>query len=591
MKRRALSGRVKALALTIILAIAMHAVFLHPLPLHVRSCIPSSLHADSSEPVELMPGDSLQLLYHFELVHQFFSGESPPFRNLWEFNLSDAPPPVRFDLFYAPFSVPYAVLRMVGAPDAFAWNAVQLFSVWLGLLFCFFLVRRCGVPDGGALFVAVLAQCIPYRWMTLAEGSPTGFGMGLLPGFVLGVDMAVRDRSWKGGLLAGMLLPCLYAADLHCALFALLSLPFWCFFFVLPAPTGLRKEGIRPLVQSLSWLLAGVLAVVLCGLAGRLSYAGTNVEGGRTFEEVAVHSPEWQALFHFRWPAPMQGQLYMGCVLPVLFAAACAVLACRWRKCPRVACAGLLLGGAALFSVALALGANGPFGGLAARALRAVVPPFRMVRQPIKVLCLFPVVFALAGGGALACVRFGWRRRLFSVIAASLLALGAFGSVRFGMTTGLIRLTGANAAYDAAVRAAEMEGKTARAIVLPISPGDTPYASLYQYWAQRSHLRMLDGYAAVSSREYEERIWKRFRSMEGGGMSDSQYRGLLDLGVTAVLIDGNILVFAKRSVPLEDRVARMLKNPRLRFLASDRGVWAFALVPDSAPPSPEEPNP
>ena len=241
MRRSALASALGCLAA----AAALYAAFFAPALRHFSGAIPYTAYAGERAPLVLEQGDHLQLLYHFDLLDAYLGGDLPFFRNLWEFNTADEDRPARFDTCYAPFAMPYSLLRRCGATDAAAWNSCQFLSVFLGVLFCYALARRFGAGRTAALCLSAVSSCVPYRWVVLAGGSPTGFGMGLVPAVALGIDAAVRDRSLRGGFLAAAALVCCYAADLHCYLFAALSVPFWCAVAFLRARTGGKRFGAR----------------------------------------------------------------------------------------------------------------------------------------------------------------------------------------------------------------------------------------------------------------------------------------------------------------------------------------------------------
>ena len=180
-----------ALALAALAAL-LSGAFLWPLPAHVADGVAYAAHAaPDAPPRTLVQGDHLQLQYHFDLVHEMVRGRIRAFSNPYEFAVDPAAPaPRRVDPFYFPFALPYALLRFV-FPDALCWNLAQLLSVFLGLLFCYLLARRFGAGRGAAFAIAALANCVPYRWVVLAGGSPTGFGMGLVPAIS-------RPNGWFG---------------------------------------------------------------------------------------------------------------------------------------------------------------------------------------------------------------------------------------------------------------------------------------------------------------------------------------------------------------------------------------------------------
>ena len=606
------SNRFRMALALVALAALLFGAFLWPLSARLRSGIAYTAHAaPGSPPRTLMQGDHLQLQYHFDLVHEMVAGRIRAFTNPYEFAVDPATPaPRRVDAFYFPFALPYALLRFV-LPDALCWNLAQLLSVFLGLLFCYLLARRFGAGPGAALTLAAVANSVPYRWVVLAGGSPTGFGMGLVPGVALGVDWAVRDRSVRGGALAGALLFCLYAADLHCFLFAALALPLWGVLALLRSERGLRRPfGLAaPLAPiALGVAFAGVLA--FCAKRG---YEGTDAAAGRTLRELERHSPDWHAFFDPGYFSHFPDQFYMGIVLAGCLLLAGLVVLFGFIRLFRKSrpstpstssttqlyplpftlstlLVGLLLGAAILFVFFLALGTHGPLDALPLRAVRKLVPPFRMVRQPLKAFCLLPTLYA-----AFFAVAWSLRPRLrFSkgTVAPALgIVLLAFVSGHRGMRAGICLEPGADPAWLAVAEDAKARGVEPRALVLPIWPGDSSWSSVYQYHAVRAGVPMLNGYAAVRTHDYADRVFHRFETMTEGDLTDDQAAGLRELGVTHVILHENAFPAKVSLFPFGETLDRHLRDPRLQLVRFDpNGVWAFAVEPEN-PRTREPENP
>lgn len=606
-------NRLVKLLLLAALAILLYAGFLWPIPQHFAEGIPyGSYTPREMAPREMVQGDHLQLLYHFELLSSYLGGETPWFRNLWEFNLGDETVPARIDPCYAPFALPYAVLRHAGLGDAPAWNFCQWLSVWVGLVFCYLLARSHGAGKWASASIAAVALCVPYRWVTLAGGSPTGFGMGLVPGVALGIDWAVRNRSVRGGLLAGLCLLGCYAADLHCFLFAAVTIPLWGFVALFRSgenPFTDRRRFLELCGAALPVAVAGVLSLGIAALIKR-SYASTDVSGGRTFGEIRLHSPDWRSFFDPFFPCHSPDQFHMGVVLPVLLLAAGAVLAAaflllvirrprtggpdrnRWAQWSPLApfLSAALLAGGILFAFLLALGVNGPLDALPLRVLRKLVPPFQMVRQPIKIFCLLPALytafFAMTVWAGAQMSR-SWRARHLRLAAVGGLVLGigaplaAVLAVAPRMHTGVCLLPGANAAYTEAAQRTQpaTPGEPAgRALILPVWPGDSSWSSIYQYYALRARLRMLNGYAAVKTPHYLERVFYAFETMTEGDITDAQLQALRELDVRTVILQENAWPEKVSAFPFGHTLRRFLSSPRLQLVAASEGAWTFALL-------------
>lgn len=598
--------RVAAAAALALVSAALYAVLLSPMPKNFFSGIPFGAFAWEALPRRLQPGDHLQLMYHFDLVRQFLSGEVAFPCNLWEFNLGDETVGRAFDFFYAPFSVPYALLCACGLPDAAAWNAVQFFSVFLGLAFCYALARRYGAGRIGAFAAAALATSVPYRWTMLANGSPTGFAMALVPAVALGADIAVRDRKLRGGILSGAALFACYASDLHCFLFAALAFPVW---------------GLAALVRSADNPFAGIgrfLRLVLAVLPVAVSavaalalrtVSGPDVEGtalafGRSLDEISLNSPSLWALFDPFFECHAAESFYVGLPLVLAVSVAAATVfvrldrelifaarnsgSSRARAFPRpfsgsgaaISLAGCFLAFAVVGAFFFALGTNGPADAAVLRLMRAAFGPVRCVRQPVKVFCLLPAL--LAPLFAAAFLRSGrtaaFRGRAAAAVAA--VALAAVGWESRTMYAGVCLLPGANGAWDAVAADAAARGADARALVLPIWPGDAAWSSVYQHLAVRSRVRMVNGYSPLATRAFNRDVCGFYSPMAQGGVSREQFDGLAGIGVTHVILQEKAFAPGSSPFPFAATLRRFFANPAFRFVGESDGSWAFALERD-----------
>jgi len=202
-------------------------IFTWPLPRYLNTGISSSdLNTEKDHVREMIAGDHLQLLYHYWLASDMLSFNTPFYQNLYEFNLNDNVP-FKFDTYYIPFSIIFTPLHWIGGM-AFAWNATGFIAMLLMFLGTLLLVRRYTTSPWIAFLAAMLGTAVPYRWVTLLTGSPSGFGMTMVPFLFLGLDILIRDSRWQGGLLSGLALLFSYFSDLHVIFFSILATPCWC---------------------------------------------------------------------------------------------------------------------------------------------------------------------------------------------------------------------------------------------------------------------------------------------------------------------------------------------------------------------------
>lgn len=585
----------------LLLALALWGVLFRPLALDLGFGIPFTAHHAGPQRVEtLVPGDHLQLLYHFWLTRDMLAGGTPWFHNLYEFNTGDDAARKGFDPGYVPFSWAYAAVSP-WAGHAVGWNVAQLLAILLAAAFLFRLAWRHANDRLAALCAATLGLVLPYQWITLAGGSPTGFGMAWVPAIALGLDIAIRDGRLRGGLLAGLALVFCYTSDLHSFFFGALLVPAWCGV----AWCGSSRRGWLPdraEARGLFRTLAPVaVAGVLAGTVGRWlqgQYAGTDVEGGRRLGEVMANSPERLAIlgkvvraadFHFR----------IGIVLLVAVAWVAVWLAWRWASARRrqdgtadpgshrkMAVALLLLAGMAGILL-LGLGTNGFPRGWPLRIVRRLLPPYRMIRQPVKILCVLPTVlvpFLALGFGELRQWAAGPHRvrRALALLVPTVLAL--LGSVELAgvLRIGITRLPGPNGAYQAVVAHAAERGEDPHAMVLPVWPGDSAWSSLCEYRAMQGRIRMVNGYAAVRTGDYVNQVFRRFESLTQGRVTDEQVEALLGMGVNAVVLHEDFPDVVS-PFPAGATVRRLLAHPRLELLSHAEGIWSFALLGEPKP--------
>ncbi len=583
-------------------------VFFQGLPARMTHSIPFSAYHTGVQAIGMpVPGDHLQLLYHFWLTREKLTGRTPLLYNVYEFNTGDDAERREVDPGYVPFSLVYAAVTEIGGSHALGWNLSQLAAVLVAFVFLFLLARRYTDSRLTALLAALLAASLPYQWKNLAGGSPTGFGMAFVPAVALGMDWAVRDGRARGGCLAGVALLFCYTSDLHCLAFACLLIPAWGIVAWLS-----RTDGPRPTRANLRAVARGlwptvVAGVLVAGVARMLSsfYAATDVAGGRSALDVLRNSPSKRAMFgfvirgvdlHFR-----VGFVIIGAIL--LAVGAAALWAWMRRREDGEAAGGdrlrtprpfqvsvVLLAGVCLVLL-LGMGMNGPFDGLAIRLMRAWVPPYRMIRQPVKVFCLLPTLlaplFAIGFAAGRACLSTAVGRRHMrslhhdlavaggGVLAAVLAVAGVVETAR-ALRLGVCRLPESNAVYAAIVADAAARGRVPRVLALPIWPGDSAWSSLYEYNTMLYRVRMMNGYAAVCTDAYLRDVYRALESVTQGRLTDSQAAMLRWRGVTTVVLYPNAFPEQVSPFPVGLTIRRLAGHPHLDLLAAGEQL-AFVL--------------
>jgi hypothetical protein len=593
-----LQGGARVTIAAVLLGLLLWTVFSWPTPRVFFSGIPSSArNAERGHVRTMIAGDHLQLLYHFWIAGDMIAGRTPLFHNLYEFNTGEDADRVEPGSFYVPFSAVYAAAAWVGG-QAFGWNFAAVVSVILGFFLTWRLARRYVGHETAAAAGALIGTALPYRWITLLGGSPTGTAIALVPALLLGLDVAIRDERTAGGVLAGLALLLAFGADLHVFFFSVLAAPAWAV-VALAAKDG--RTGSAPRLL-LAWVRAlwpfaafGLLAFWLSRIAADQLEAGT-MAGGWELREVVRHTPWRRGLFTWR---NMGGtnQIFIGVTPWVLIAAGGAALAVRGRPGgpsrirPLILMA--VLCAAAVGIVVLALGPNGPFDGVALRACRRVIPPYRMVRQTAKIFCLMPPVLAVAlsiGLGGLLAIP---RRRLSRTLCLAAIVLLPLVEYRLQLRPAVCRLDRDQAAYAAVAADARAAGAVPRALVLALWPGDSHWSSIYLHYASRYRIRLVNGYRPSVPTSYFHSTFKRFESFNQGRVADEQLDALLERGIGHLLLHEDAFPEKVSPFPVSLTLRRLLRHPRLARLEQDGAVWAFKILarPAARPATAEAPLP
>ena len=579
--------------LAVAISLVVWAFFSWPLPKHVLTGIPSSdRNVEKYNMRTMISGDHLQLLYHFWLAGDMVRGETPFLHNPYEFNAGDDAARYKPDPYYVPFSLVYAAGAWLGG-RAFGWNFAGFISLMLTFFLTWQLVRRYVDREWVAVLGALIGVTMPYRWITLLTGSPTGFAMALVPALLLGLDVAVRDSRPRGGLLAGVAVFLAYCSDLHVFFFLVLAIPLWCVmaFVAGPVPGGGSESRYGKMLCGAFVTVAFVVGALALNRF-LTDFSGTDLEHGRVLREVARFSPVRRGLFSWANMGVSNHVFFGSAVLFLLLSGAIVLLVCFFRgrrMWGRAVPVMVLLGCTICVVVALALGVNGPRSGVLLSVCRKIVPRYSMIRQPVKIYCLMPSLLAVAGGIALSAWCAVFRRRVVGGACCVLLVVAVCTEFRRQISPTICVLLPEQEAYRAVADDAIETGEDARVLVLPLWPGDSHYTSLYQYYASLYRIRMVNGYSPVIDNDYYRNVFLRFESANQGALDDSQIEELREKGIHYLLFHEGPFPEKVSPFPSSVTLKRLLNHPRLKFLEKDGLAWAFRVLqepedrPDAVP--------
>ena len=576
--------------LSVVSSLVIWLAFSWPLVLHIQQAIPSSSrNIEKGQMRDMIPGDHLQLLYHFWLAGDMLAGKTPPFYNLYEFNTGDDEARYYPSAYFFPFSFVYAGIASIGG-RALGWNLTGWLSLWLTLHVTWVLMRRFVDNDWVAGAGALVSLVFPFRWVMLLGGSPAGFGMVWIPVVLLGLALAITERSVWGGCLAGVGLLLACWGDVQSFFFLVLFTPIWCLWLALVDYTF---HWNRNVLTSLSFRLLPVPLFVGLAMWYR-SYFSSHMpnnllENGRSLSEVHGFSPDWGGLFTWNFSG-IHNHIYIGYVLVLVVVLGLFATASRSRKnglrIRNRFWAYLVLVVVVGGCVVLALGVNGPWDGAFLKLMRRVIPPYMMVRQPARIFVLLPSVLALLSSLGLSCLLAG-RSKSFRAVALIVFAVLLVSDMKIQVRATLCGLDHQQGAYEAVAKAAETQGVRPHVLVVPIWPGDSDLSAVYQYDASLYRIRMVNGYSPVITRDYVDHVFRALDSVNQGWLSKHQIDLLTRMGVGYVVVHEDAFPEKVSPFPIGFTLDRLRANPYLDFLAQDGPVWAFRILdtPKSSQPA------
>ncbi len=579
----------KTVLVSVLATALVWGVFSWPLPRHALSGIPSSsTNVEQGDVRRMIMGDHLQVLYHYWLSADSLTGHTEPFCNPYEFNTGTDEDRKYFGFDNAFFSAVFTLGYLAGGRAA-GWNLTVFVSLLLTYLFTWLLLRNYTPNRWLPPVMAVIAIALPYRWHTLMGGSPSGLAMAWVPMLLWGLDALIRRNSLMAGTLAGLAVFFAYWNDMYVFFFCVLMGPCWVAFVLLHDdrfPWTSRANWRRVVTAALPMAVL-LVAIAVLAMLKHADVAAVEADAGRdSWRDVMICSPYPAGLTAWR-AMGYDSFVYLGVVAPLVLLVGLVAQATLFVRGPRAngrrtACFLLLILGIAGIAV-LALGARGPMNGRFFSLVRDHLPPYALVRQPAKVFSLLPPLLALAMLLAATAVerlvpRFPTAFRVVLPVAILLAVVEYKCQVR----PMVCLLDTEQQAYRAVAEDARTRaGREPHVLVLPIWPGNSAWASLYEHYVSLYRIRMLNGYLPAVPRSYIEQVYQVFDSCTSGAISDDQLVRLADMGVQYVILHENAFPEQVGSFPVAFTIKRLMNHPRLELLKQDRSVWAFRVLADA----------
>ncbi len=535
----------------------------------------------------MIQGDHLQLRYHFWMLGEMIFEGLPWFLHVYEFNYGNDADSYHSGSSYLPFSLFYAIFSKIGGV-AIGWNMAQALCLWITFIFSWLLIRRyCPEHFWESLLLASIVLAFPNRWENLLGGSPAGFAMAWVPAVFLGLDMAVRDQSRKGGWLAGIAILFSCFGDLHVYFFVTLAAPLWCLFAALQEKS-LWDSTLKKRIPWGSVTLALIPAVLLTGLSVAYSFYrkasiisnSSQMSAGRSLKEVDVYSPSWRGLFSWDYDTGTVHHICFGYFLTLLLSLALIFFVSKIFSKNKKPYLPILLFSLSLLViltiVVLSLGTKGPFAATFYLGARKLIPEYDMIRQTSKIFCLLPSVIGVALAIFISASFSFWKSRIRAAFIFLLLAVVAEYKVHVNAT--ICILDKEQLAYEAVAKDAKVSGFRPHVLILPLWPGDTAWSSLYEYYTSLYRITMVNGYSPIVSKKYFDEVFIPLNSANQGFLSDAQADFLLSRGIQYLLLHEDAFPYKVSPFPVGFTLKRLMEHPRLKLLKQDEVVWAFKIL-------------
>jgi len=577
-----------SLLISLAAAAAMATFFFWPIHSHLLDGIPAgddNRGSDASvQPMQ--PGDHLQLMYHFWMFTDMVSGKTPWFYNLYEFNIGDDQDRKIISTYYVPFSLFFAIGFWI-SDHALGWNLSAFISIWLTILLTFHFIRRYTRTEWQAWLCTLFALSLPYRWLNIAGGSPTGFTMAWVPLLMIGIDRIIHERKVSGGWLAGLAILLSSLSDTHVFFFTILAAPAWMLLAVmyrkLISGISFTRNDIRPTIIAL------IPMVLLTGISYALHHTikdtikTSSAAAGRALQEVLLYAPYSMGLLS-RDAGGVSDHIYIGYALLAIIAItvvaglfALSRTSLRRSSWKLMVMYVLFLTGVG-FILILALGPRGPWDGWLFIQLREIIPPYSMIRQPAKIFCLLPTFMAIVAALSFQLLEHVPKagRWLTGIVTVIIFAGIVENKTRINTTIQTIEQQ--QSAYQAVAIDATLRKEIPRLLVVTLWPGDAHIASVYQHFASMYHIRMINGYFPFVKADYIENVFKRLESVNMGLIDDEQIKWLNERGIHYIIVHENNYLEKVSAFPISYALMNFMRHPRLELLKQDGPVWAFRLL-------------
>ena len=552
------------------LFIALGLVFTWPLALYLPSGIPFAYIVDPAFKLStLFVGDHLQLYYHLALMKKAALGKIAWFTNPYEFAT-----PFRAEQVYT-YALPVSALYLPFAlvSETVGYNLLVLFSFGLTGLAMYLWAQQLTGSRAGGLTAAVAFNFLPLRLVELYGGHPAGLAIFLFPLTLYFFDRAITEKSAKWSALAGLSAFAFAYQYIYFCYYLLLFLLVYLPWRAIPAVAKNTREGtLSKFLTAGAPFALGLGAAAWAMLAYKRSVVAKSAfAGGRGMDEVGLFSPQLSAAV---WP-DIGYTVYLGMAgISALMAIVYAIAIPR-RMEPNKR-------DMVFFSIVFMVSYALAFGVTLDRHIPLYslfydwVPAFKYSRVPPKIM-----VIAASAGAALtgyltaAVIRMAGRRAGY--LAAGMAGLLVMLDYHPKQAIGVCLLDEGNAIYARLAK----EAKGGPVLNIPLWPGESAWASLYQYYALQSEVPMVNGYSPVVAAEYVEKVFWPLAAVNAGDLTAGHARLMRDLGARYLIFHENAYPPKVSAYPPRFALERLLHSPYLRLVEGREPQWLFEILPEA----------
>lgn len=570
---------IKKIVLSLIISVGIWVFYSWPLPLHFQDAMPHSAQNSNHHFIQYMqPGDHLQLMFHFWLLSDMIQGKTPWFYNPYEFNRNHPKEQYKPGTYYIPYSLFFSFFHLF-VNQITAWNLTIFASIWLYFFFSLLIINRYIPYSYFNYFLAFIPLSLPYYWINLFGGSPAGFGFSWIFMLILGIDITIREQKIMGAFIYGIAILFASFTDHHIFFFGVLSIPLWITLSLMNSSFNLRK-----IKSYYSLSIRNLPAICLLAISLLIIYlkkfriTESLMSQGRTIKEISLFSPDW--INFFTWNPNVRIHIYIGFTLIFLLISLLAFhiiyfIVNRQQSIIPLLTA-IVLSMSFLLICVLSLGVSDSYFVRVFFAARKLIPPYEMIRQPAKILCLIPGIIVFTTIFLYQTFHHFKVRPMKPIIFIILICL--FGEFKHHIHANLTTMETNQAAYQAIIEDSIQNNITPRGVAVPLWPGDSHYSSIYEYFASLYHIELLNGYSPIVSKSYFESIFKKFESINKGYIKDANLNELEKMNIHYVIFHED--VFPSKVSPLAPSYTlnQFLKNPRLQLLKHHETVWAFKIT-------------